>query len=173
MKRKLLIIVILLNITNIYADRYIKIASINFEYIFNNYSATKLIKRKLKSIGAKIDKRVSKIERKIKLLVRTYNRNKHRYSEMERRWRFSEIRVKRAKLSSKKQYYSRRYRQIYRKYTINFYREIFLAAKKIAKKKGFSIVVKPYVFIKVDKKHNLNPYVLNYLEKKLKGTRRE
>ncbi len=174
MKKNLLIILfLLLNISNMYPDRYIKIASIDFGYIFKNYSATKLVRLKLKRLRNKVLQRIKRERNQLKKLIYNYKRDKKRYSELEKRWRFSEIKIKRARLTEKIEYYKNRLKIIEKKYTINFAREIYLATKKIAKKKGFSIVVKKNVILHADGRYNLTQFVLNYLERKLRGEKRE
>ncbi len=174
MKKKILITILILTLfTNTYADRYIKVASINFEYIFKRYSATKLVRKKLLRLNAKVKKRIDKRKYELKKLQRIYNLNKHRFSELERRWRFSEIKIKNEILKNKINHYKKLLITIERKYTYSFVREIYLAAKKIARKKGFSIVLTKKAILHVDAAHNLDKYVLLYLERKLRGERRE
>jgi Skp family chaperone for outer membrane proteins len=164
---------LLIFISQMNADRYIKIASIDFGYIFKKYTATKTIRKKIDRLRKKVKNFLDKDRRQLKQLIKDYKRKKYKYTEMQKRWYYSKIKIKRFKLIQKMNYYRARLKKIERRLTLDFIREIYLAAKKIARKKGFSIVVRKNVILHADERHNLTQFVLNYLERKLRGERRE
>lgn len=156
-----------------YADKYIRIAAIDFEYIFKKYTATKNIRRKLASIRKKISKEIRQKKRNLKSLIYLFNREKNRLSDLERRWRLSEIEINKAKLIERIRYLRRRLKRYERRISMPFITEIFLAARKISKKYGFLIVIDKKNILSVDARHDISKAVLGFLERRLRGYHRE
>ena len=164
---------VLLFSNSVFADRYIKVAGIDFAAVFKRYSATAKVRAKLESIRKEVAQIIAKERRNISELENRFRKNINTRSEMEQRWQRSEIELLKAKLADKIQYYNSRLLSIENKMTLPFVTEIYLAAKKIAEGYGYSIVMHHNRFVKLDLQYDITNAVLLYLERKLRGEVRE
>lgn len=175
MKKLVLILLLLLLFfnLNLNADRYIKIGTIDFAYIFNNYTGTRQIKNELNVIRKQILHKIEKNRDNIKKLQLEYKTLSYKFSDMEKKWRFAELELNRTRLEEQIERFRENIANIENERTMPFKTELYLAAKKIAEQRGFSIIIDKDAFIGVDEMHNISNHVLGYLERKLRGELRE
>jgi Skp family chaperone for outer membrane proteins len=155
------------------ADRYIRVASIDFGYIFKKYSGTKRVRSKLDKIRKSLSVKIKQRKQEINRLEYFYNLNKSGYTEFENRWYLAEIKIKKAKLNEEISTVEKKLKILERRLSRPLVTEIYLAAQKISRRYGFSIVLDSKYVVVADARHNLSEFVLVYLERKIRGHERE